>query len=212
MKNASIAERILNFFQNHPGRHKTSDIAKTIGASVSATSTALSELAANGEITKIKQGTYSGKGQGISIQTEVAETRKRFSSEARSAENNQDTINKLLNTYDEVLVLFQGWILQNIASSDEIDFAQQLLFLENFKWLTMIGDKLMKRWNVEHHGYDTNTRQAQEDAKAKTEQREKEALKDASLEDQIVVVGHYHPDVKEVLRTLPKKELEENEV
>ena len=59
MKNATIAERILDFFARHPGRHKTSKIAEAIGATVSATSKALSELAKNGEITKIKNGTYS---------------------------------------------------------------------------------------------------------------------------------------------------------
>ena len=94
-------------------------------------------------------------------------------------ENNEETINKLLNTYDEVLVIFQRWVLQNITQA--IDFEQQLLFIENFKWLTMIADKLMKRWALVHVGYDTNTRQAQEDAKAKTEARQKAALEEAPM-------------------------------
>lgn len=213
MKNATVAERILDFLANHPGRHKTSKIAEAIGASVNATSKGLGELAENGEIKKIKGGTYSGNddGSAIDVQKEFSKARKKFSSDARSAENNEQTINTLLNTYDEVLAIFQVWILQNIASQ-EIDFGKQLLFIENFKWLTMIADKLMKRWNLEHHGYDTNTRQAQEDAKAKTEERQKQELEEAPLEDKIVVVGHYHPDMQEVLRNLPKKELDENKV
>lgn len=63
-----------------------------------------------------------------------------------------------------------------------------------------------------HVGYDTNTRQAQEDAKAKTEEREKAALENAPLEDKIVVVGHYQEGMQEILRNLPKKELEDSEV
>ena len=92
------------------------------------------------------------------------------------------------------------------------DFEKHLLFIENFKWLTMIADKLMKRWNLEHHGYDTNTRQAQEDAKAKTEEREKAALENAPFEDTIIVVGHYNEGMQEILANLPKKEVEEASV
>lgn len=208
MKNATIAERILDFFARHPGRHKTSKIAEAIGATVSATSKALSELAKNGEITKIKNGTYSGNGDGVLIdaQTELSKARKKFSSDARSAENNEQTINTLLNTYDEVLAIFQVWVLQNIASQ-KIDFEQQLLFIENFKWLTIIADKLMKRWSLVHVGYDTNTRQAQEDAKAKTEARQKEALENAPLEDTIMVVGSYDPEAKALIDCIPSSAL-----
>ena len=147
----------------------------------------------------------------IDAQTELSKARKKFSSDARSAENNEQTINTLLNTYDEVLAIFQVWVLQNIASQ-KIDFEQQLLFIENFKWLTIIADKLMKRWSLVHVGYDTNTRQAQEDAKAKTEARQKEALENAPLEDRITVVGHYQEGMKEILEHLPKKEVEESKV
>ena len=207
MKNASIAERILDFFANNPGRHKTSKIAEAIGASVPGTSTALGELVQNSEITKIKQGTYSGNDGSASTptQTQLHAARKKFSSNARSAAHNKETIDALLNTYDEVLVIFQVWVLESIVSQ-EIDFEQQLLFIENFKWLTMIGDKLMKRWSLEHVGYDTNTRQAQEDAKAKTEERQKAALQDAPLEEQVNVIGSFDLDTKELIDNLPTLE------
>ena len=213
MKKPSRKEKIVDFLVNNPGTHKTSEIAEALDLSVSNASNVLGELTTEGRITKIRGGTYSGNDEGsaIDVQKELSKARKKFSSDARSAESNEQTINTLLNTYDEVLAIFQVWVLQNIASQ-EINFDKQLLFIENFKWLTLIVDKLMKRWNLEHHGYDTNTRQAQEDAKAKTEEREKAALENAPIEDKIVVVGHYQEGMQEILRSLPKKELEDSEV
>ena len=199
MKNANIAERIISFLANHPGRHKTSKIAEAIGARVNAASKVLGELTQNGEITKIKNGTYSGNDNGNPSVSQ--QTLRENISALREAEANGETINILLNTYDIVLVSYQSWIIKNIDKG--IDFEKQLLFIENFKWLTAIADKLMKRWNLEHHGYDTNTRQAQEDAKAKTEERQKAALKDAPLEDTIQVVGYYDPEAKELIDCIP---------
>ena len=69
-----------------------------------------------------------------------------------------------------------------------------------------------------HVGYDTNTRQAQEDAKAKTEERQKEALKDAPLEEQVNVIGSFDLETKQLIDALPtleslsKKEEEEMKV
>lgn len=204
MKNATRKERILGFLANNPGTHETPEIAKVIGTSVSSASTTLGELTTEGKITKIQRGIYSGNNEGVSIdtQTQFHERRKKFSSDARSAEDNEKTINTLMNTYDEVLALFQSWIMLNIASKD-VDFHEQLLFIENFKWLTMIADKLMKRWSLVHVGYDTNTRQAQEDAKAKTAEREKAALEDAPLKDRIVVVGKYDPKAEALIDAIP---------
>jgi len=207
MKNITIAERILSFLANNPGRHQTSEIAEAIGASVSGTSSALGKLEKNGEIRKIQKGIYSGNDEGVSIDTQAQfnEKRKKFSSDERSAEDNEKTINTLMNTYDEVLVLFQSWVLQNMVSK-KIDFQQQLLFIENFKWLTMIADKLMKRWALVHVGYDTNSRQAQEDAKAKTEAKQKEALKDAPVEEQVSVIGSFDLETKQLIDNFPTLE------
>ena len=144
------------------------------------------QLVIRGEIERVKNGIYRISAS-TGARTQFTAARKKFSSDARSAEDNEETINKLLNTYDEVLVIFQKWVLQNITQG--IDFEKQLLFIENFKWLTMIADKLMKRWALVHVGYDTNTRQAQEDAKAKTQEREKAALENAPLRDRVMVVG-----------------------
>ena len=209
MKNASIADRILNFLANHPGRHKTAKIAEAIGASLPRTSTVLGELVQNSEIKKIKQGTYSENDDSASTPTKTRpdETLNHISEVLRSEDANKKTIDRLLNIYDSVLDNYETWVRDNVGSGT--NFADQLLFIENFKWLTAIGDKLMKRWSLEHVGYDTNTRQAQEDAKAKTEAREQEVLKNAPLEDKIVVVGHYKEGFQEILEHLPKKEVED---
>ena len=159
------------------------------------------QLLNRGDIERVQNGIYR-KPTSATPETQFRQTRKKFSSDARSAADNEQTINTLLNTYDEVLALFQRWVLANMVAQ-EIDFAQQLRFIENFKWLTTIVDKLMKRWSLVHVGYDTNTRQAQEDAKAKTEERQKKALKDAPLEEQIMIVGSYDPEAKELLDCIP---------
>lgn len=212
MKNATIAERILDFLANNPGRHRSSQIAEAIGASSGGTSTALGKLATNGEITQIQQGTYIGNDDRASTpaQTRPGEELEQISEALRSADANGKTIDKLLNLYDSVLDNYETWVGDNVDSNT--DFEKQLLFIENFKWLTAIGDKLMKRWSLVHVGYDTNTRQAQEDAKAKTEERQKEALKDAPLEDTVAVVGHFHEDLKELWDKMPPSEKEKQTV
>lgn len=207
-KKPTIAERIVDFLANNPGTHKTSKIAGAIGAIVSSTSKVLGELTRNGEIRKFKNG-YSGNDNGnpsVSQQT----VRKNINA-LRDAEANGETINILLNTYDIVLASYQSWIIKNIDK--DIDFEKQLLFIENFKWLTAIADKLMKRWSLEHVGYDTNSRQAQEDAKAKTAEREKAALENAPLQDRIMIVGKYDPEAEELLDCIPSslKEMTDEE-
>ena len=199
MKNPSVRSRSLDYVNNNPGHHQTCDIAEAIGASVSATSTALSKLTKNDEITKIQKGIYTANDNGNPSVSQ--QTLKKNISALREAEANEETINILLNTYDIILLAYQSWILKNIDK--EIDFEKQLLFIENFKWLTAIVDKLMKRWSLVHVGYDTNTRQAQEDAKAETEKRQKAALEDAPLRDRIVVVGKYDPKAEALIDCIP---------
>ena len=146
----------------------------------------------------------------VSTQTSLNDDLNEISDALRSPDANKNTIDKLMNLYDRHVERYTKWFAKNINSN--IDFEKQLLFMENFKWLTMIGDKLMKRWSLEHVGYDSNSRQAQEDAKAKTQAREKAALKDAPLEDTVQVVGHYHTDLKELWDAMPESEKEKRKV
>ena len=164
----------------------------------------IKQLTNQGKIERIQNGIYR-KPASTDTQTQLYEARKKFSSKARGAAHNEETIDALLNTYDEVLAIFQVWVLEIIASQ-KIDFEQKLPFIENFKWLTAIGDKLLKRWSVVHVGYETNTRLAQEDAKAKTEAKQKEALKDAPIEDQVTVLGSFDLETKQLIDNFPTLE------
>ena len=191
------------------GEMHSSDIYASIPGKERQLKRQLATLKKNNEVVARDRSYYSlAPATSTSAQTQsTAETRKKFSRKVRSAEDNEATISELLNEYDD---LFKKWIADN-----GIEFEKRL---ENFKWLTMIGDKLMKRWSLVHVGYDTNTRQAQEDAKAKTEERQKEALKDAPLEEQVNVIGSFDLETKQLIDALPtleslsKKEEEEMKV
>lgn len=200
-KRHEIQLHILDTLENGGEMHPDEIFASKPDVKKSTRDYHMRQLINRGEIERVKNGVYKHV-VSIDLQKELREARQKFSSAERSAENNEATINALLNTYDEVLAIFQVWILENIASQ-QIDFEKQLLFIENFKWLTMIGDKLMKRWSLEHVGYDTNTRQAQEDAKAKTAEREKAELADAPLRDRVMIVGKYDPKAEALLDCIP---------
>ena len=62
----------------------------------------------------------------------------------------------------------------------------------------------MKRWYLVHRGYDSNTKQAEEDVKQKTENREKQALESLPPEEQLEVVGDYDVEMRELLESLPE--------
>ncbi|MDE0398873.1 MAG: helix-turn-helix domain-containing protein [Candidatus Poribacteria bacterium] len=205
VKENSRKGRILNFLEKHPGEHQTSEIASNTGLSTSSASNVLGELTREGKIEKIQGGTYSKKDDSVSSSPQT-----HSGDASRSEADNQVTINKALSLFDKVLdntaQTIQGELYTTATMAEKTDLIKSL------RWLGATLDQLMKRWNLEHHGYDINSRQAQEDAKAKTEEREQAALKDAPIEDQIVVVGHYHPDMQEVLKNLPKKDLDASKV
>ena len=204
MKKKNIRSQIITFFENHPGEHKTGEIASFIDASASNVSKALNALAAEGKIQKVKNGTYCRTdAPRISLSSLNADG-KQLSKALRAEDANKHTADKLMNLYDKHVEKYTEWFDANVNAN--IDFEQQLLFIENFKWLTMIGDKLMKRWALEHIGYDTNTRLAQEDAKAKTAEKEKAALKDAPIEEQVNIVGSFDLDTKQLIDNLPNLE------
>ena len=138
-----------------------------------------------------------------SAQTPPNDDLNEISEALRSADDNKNTIDKLMNLYDKHVERYTQWFDKSV--DDDTDF-EQCQFIENFKGLTAIGDKLMKRWSLEHVGYDTNTRQAQEDAKAKTAEREKAALEDAPLEEQVNVIGSFDLDTKQLIDAFPTLE------
>ena len=202
-----IRQHILNELSEN-GRMRKSEIVATMPDAARKIKTRLSDMTKEGSIESPKRGYYVLPA--TSAQAALNQQLNEISNALRSPDANKNTIDRLLNIYDGVLDNYEAWVLKNVGS--ETDFEQQLRFIENFKWLTAIGDKLMKRWSLEHVGYDTNTRQAQEDAKAKTAEKEKQALENAPLEESIVVVGHYQEGMQEILANLPKKEVEETSV
>ena len=193
-----IKQHILNELSEN-GRMRRSEIVATLPDAARKIKTRLSDMTKEGSIESPKRGFYVLPA--TSAQTFPNKQLSEIANALRSPDANKKTIDRLLNIYDGVLDNYEAWVSKNVGS--ETDFEQQLQFIENFKWLTAIGDKLMKRWSLEHVGYDTNTRQAQEDAKAKTAEREKAALEDAPLKDRIVVVGKYDPKAEALIDAIP---------
>ena len=168
------------------------------------------QLQKQGLIEKVQNGIYR-KPASTDPQKWFRAAIKKLHSLERSTEDNEKIINAMLNTYEVLFALFRVWLIEDMVA-ENIDFEQRLLFIENFKWLTMIGDRLLKRWSLVHVGYDTNTRQAQEDAKAKTEAREKAALENAPLEEQVSILGSFDLATKTLIDSFPTvKDLSEEQ-
>lgn len=203
-----LDEHILKLLEKNGEMH-TREILATIPDKKRNLKTRLSKLKSKGKIEMPTRSRYV-LASNASAETDTDDTLERIANALRAADANKETIDRLLNIYDTYLKHYESWVKNNIGPN--IDFEKQLLCIENFKWLTMIGDKLMKRWSLEHIGYDTNTRQAQEDAKAKTAEREKAALEDAPLEETVQIVGHYHTDLKELWDAMPPSEKEKRKV
>ena len=109
------------------------------------------------------------------------------------------------------LILFQKDTLRiyrrdlNILLKQEApDPGETQRMLDCIRVLSTSIDRLMKRWNLQVQGYDTNTRQAVEDAKEKTSEREKQALEDLPPEEQLEVVGDYDVEMRKLLEALPE--------
>ena len=201
MAHTPLDNHILNLLEKN-GEMRSRDIYATKPeVSEHTIRSRIGKLKNEGKIEKVKNGVYRKSASSPDTPTRPDEELQQISEALRSADANKKTIDKLLNIYDGVLDNYETWVADNVGSGT--DFEKQLLFIENFKWLTAIGDKLMKRWSLEHVGYDTNSRQAQEDAKAKTEERQKEALKDAPLRDRVMIVGKYDPEAEELLDCIP---------
>jgi len=183
--------------------HTDEVIAKMPDVKVSTIKKELGKLKKDGEIV-----TPPGRRSWYRLPTDTSAAAETHASDAdtdtslkRTEADNEVTINKALLLFDKVLddaaETIEGELYTKATMSDKIDLIKSL------RWLGATLDQLMKRWNLEHHGYDTNTRQAQEDAKAKTEERQKEALKDAPLEDTIQIVGMYDPEAKALIDCIP---------
>ena len=191
-KSPTCREKILAYLAG--GRMQKQKILEEVSGSDGHIEKTLEAMFKEGELARPKQGVYE-------LIRDPLE---------RTARQNAITINRLLNLYDRVLERYMDLI--EIELEGAKDTEKKPDFLNEFKSLVSTIDTLMKRWYLVHRGYDSNSRQAVEDAKKKTRKAEKEELANAPLEERIAEVAHYDPIMKEIWDNLPKEEQEKKAV
>ena len=198
MTNPNIESCILGLLKAGP--HRTAEIKAAISEKPSSVANCLMRLKKEKKIVSINRGNYQLAGWKPEASISVAGG----PSKERTDADNRETINKVLDIYDQVLDSYSGTLAENLKN--EPDAEEQSRMLTNFKTLAMMVDTLMKRWYLVHRGYDNNPRQAQEDAKQKAVIREKQTQSQLPPEDQLLVVGDYHESMKEILKAFPPSE------
>ena len=126
--------------------------------------------------------------------------------ENRTEEENKQTINRLLNLYDLMLLEYSK-LIQNVGQDDTAkndkdkdkkDKQEKSDILTEFKAFATLADTLMKRWNIAHRGYDTNASIAAADAKAAQQASESKPNKARKGETKVL-----HPDMESAVESLP---------
>ena len=181
------------------GEKRNHEIYEAVEGSVSSIKKRLRVLEKHGEITNPDRGKYALPEPPVEVQDAPVAVEN-----SRSETENMETINKLLKSYDIVLDNIAETLESELAAKATIE--EKINLIKSLRWLGATVDQLMKRWYLVHRGYDANTRQAQEDAKKKTAEREKTALETSPPEDQVVVVAEYHTSVRGIWDTLPEPE------
>ena len=202
-----LGDRILACLEE--GEKDISEIQEAVGASKNSVSVCLTRLVKSGKVVRVRSGVYRLASVAdttvVPADTTVVPADTTVEVEnSRSETENIETINKLLKSYDIVLDNIAETLESELAAKATIE--EKINLIKSLRWLGATVDQLMKRWYLVHRGYDANTRQAQEDAKKKTAEREKTALETAPPEDQVVVVGDYHERVRKIWDTLPEAE------
>lgn len=116
---------------------------------------------------------------------------------------NRKHVKDLIHFQRDTLVIHRRDLDILLAQSDPNPEEKQRL-LDCIKTLALSIDRLLKRWNLLVQGYDSNTKQASEDAKQKTAQREKQAMEHLPPEKQLEVVGDYDVEMRGILESLPE--------
>ncbi len=179
------------------GEKRNHEIYEAVEGSVSSIKKRLSVLTKYKKISKKGRGRYALLEPPIEVQDAPAAPKN-----SRGESENTETINKMLNLYDKLL----DTVSVSIEGEDWKGIVEKIETIKSLRWLGATVDQLMKRWYLVHRGYDTNTRQAVEDAKHKTVEREKQDLENAPPADQRTEVGHFHSDLKTVWDALPESE------
>ena len=196
-KSLSITQRILQ--QLESGEKSREDICDLVGGKRPSVNAAISRLLKNGEIEKLETGMCRLKTENHA--PPPAEIQRKNS---RSESENIETINKMLTLYDVLLEDIAASLGTELATKATIE--EKIDLIKSMRWLGATIDQLMKRWYLVHRGYDTNTRQAQEDAKAKAREVEKEEVANLPPEERVVVVGEYDNVMKRLWDGLPESE------
>lgn len=193
---------ILESLESDP--QTTEYLAELLSYSTRTVNKKLNALIAVEKVKKVKNGLYA--------LCEVPEPppEPAVLTHVREDIDNQETINRMLNLYDTVLDDIALTLPSELALEKTIE--EKIDLIKSLRWVGATIDQLMKRWYLVHRGYDTNTRQAQEDAKLKTVEREKADQKNAPPEDRVVEVGHFHPDMQELWDILPEPEKQKRTV
>ena len=197
----TIRECILECLSD--GEKKTAEIQayvqETLGSKPNSVSKTLSDMTGRDEIKSPERGQYH---------LPTAHDAPAEAENSRGESENTETINKLLTLYDKLL----DTVADSIEKEDWKGITEKIEAIKSLRWLGATVDQLMKRWYLLYRGYDTNTRQAVEDAKHKTENREKQEQENAPPEDQVVVVREYDESMRRALANLPGKDLKKRTV
>ena len=185
------------------GEKRNHEIYEAVEGSVSSIKKRLRVLEKRGEITNPDRGKYALPEPPVEVPDAPAAVEN-----PRGEAENTETINKMLNLYDKLL----NSVARSIEDEDWDAIVEKIETIKSLRWLGATVDQLMKRWYLVHRGYDANTRQAQEDAKKKTANREKQELENAPAEAQLKVVREYDESMREVLAKMPKPVQEKNTV
>ena len=193
-----LGDRILACLEE--GEKDISEIQEAVGASKNSVSVCLTGLVKSGKVVRVRSGVY--RLASVADATVVPADATVAVENSRSETENIETINKLLKSYDIVLDNIAETLESELSAKATIE--EKINLIKILRWLGATVDQLMKRWYLVHRGYDANTRQAQEDAKKKTVDREKQALENTPPEERVVVVREYNESMRDILENLPE--------
>ena len=193
-----LGDRILACLEE--GEKDISEIQEAVGASKNSVSVCLTGLVKSGKVVRVRSGVY--RLASTADATVVPADATVEVENSRSETENVETINKLLKSYDIVLDNIAETLESELSAKATIE--EKINLIKSLRWLGATVDQLMKRWYLVHRGYDSNTRQAQEDAKKKTVDREKQALENTPPEERVVVVREYNESMRDILENLPE--------
>lgn len=192
-----LRNQILELLET--GEQKTAHIVNLLGITAYTARKHLNFLIEAGKVEEVTHGVY-----------DLHENYKPL-----SPLETRKIVKDLILFQSELLTLYREdlkRLLQQPETPDKNNTDEKHRLLECIKVLSLSIDRLLKRWNLMHQGYDANTRQAHEDAKQKTADREQQALKNAPPEAQLKVVQEYDESMREILENMPHAAQQKNSV